>query len=498
MRYPGFIGGTAVAQSPIFQGERTVNFYLERASSPGAATASMLLPVPGVEVWATHATAATVRGLWAESGRCFAVLGTTFAEVGSNKTLTDLPTGSPTTLSMDTGQDPVSICSNGDGGQELLVTSGGTIYLYGIPPGGVVTAKTVGFKLDGAPLDWTATMAGMLDGFFLALDTSTSTFYISEPLDGTKWDATQCLQRSGQPDRWVSLIVVGREIWLLGALTSDVLYNSGASPFPFTFHSSGTIPYGCLAPWSAVAVPGGICWLASSRHGGARVVLAAGLTPRVISTPAVDAALDGYATVTDAVAASYESQGHAFYVLTFPTAEATWVYDLTTDTWAERGRWDPDDARYLAWRPLAHAFAFGVHLFGDRVGGTIYVQSNAYVGDVAGGTIRRLRRAPAIVDEHRRVGYDAFELALEPGLGTVSGEGMTPEVVLNYSNDAGKTWTTAGQRSAGSGALGQYRKRVRWTRLGSSRQRMFEVVMSDPIPWRIVEAILQVRPSKAP
>ncbi len=44
-------------------------------------------------------------------------------------------------------------------------------------------------------------------------------------------------------------------------------------------------------------------------------------------------------------------------------------------------------------------------------------------------------------------------------------------------------------RSAGK--IGEYDRRVIWNRLGAARQMVAEVAVSDPIPWRIVDAYLK-------
>lgn len=62
--------------------------------------------------------------------------------------------------------------------------------------------------------------------------------------------------------------------------------------------------------------------------------------------------------------------------------------------------------------------------------------------------------------------------------------------MLQYSDDSGKTWSN--ERWARAGALGQYRKRVRWTRLGRSRDRIFRVVMTDPVYWVLIDAYLEI------
>lgn len=69
-----------------------------------------------------------------------------------------------------------------------------------------------------------------------------------------------------------------------------------------------------------------------------------------------------------------------------------------------------------------------------------------------------------------------------------------PQVMLRISNDAGKTWISEQWRSAGK--LGEWAKRIRWNRLGSARRRVFEVVVTDPVPWRLVGADLEIAQGK--
>jgi hypothetical protein len=52
-------------------------------------------------------------------------------------------------------------------------------------------------------------------------------------------------------------------------------------------------------------------------------------------------------------------------------------------------------------------------------------------------------------------------------------------VMLQDSDDGGHTWSTERWKSAG--AQGARRTRVRWPRLGSSRDRVFRVRGTDPV-----------------
>ena len=113
------------------------------------------------------------------------------------------------------------------------------------------------------------------------------------------------------------------------------------------------------------------------------------------------------------------------------------------------------------------AGTYTVTLFATTTGGTIQ-QSDIVTVTVSG---------PAVA-------YTA-PMALGAGL-----PGDDPQVMLRLSNDGGKTWISEQWRSAGK--MGEYWRRVRWNRLGAARRRVFEVSVTDPVPWRLTGAYLEM------
>ncbi len=228
--------------------------------------------------------------------------------------------------------------------------------------------------------------------------------------------------------------------------------------------------------------------------------MAQGTNPRVISTYPMAVAFQQYLTdhgataLDDAIGDDLEWMGHTFYILTFPTVDATWVYDKTTGLWSEWLTWIAEQSAYTAWRPTQHINAFGKHLVGDTQSGKVYYFDQRVSTDVDGLAIRRMRQAPTLSDASgSRLFFASMELVLQPGIGTNSGQGVDPQVILYFSNDGGRTWVSAGQRTAG--AQGQYQTRVIWNRLGSSINRAFRVVVTDPnVPWCLLDAYLEVKP----
>ena len=476
--YPGFVYGSNESQSPWADLERTVNWYPEPIQSSASPQSAALYPCPGQEAFVTVADI-NCRAMFAMAGRCYAVMGshvyqvlvTNSASIVTNGTVTNDP-------------NPASIASNGDAGGQLLIASGGNGYLLDIATN---TLSTISF------LAGKCTMVGMIDGYFLAFDSATSTYYISALNDGSSWSALDYAQRSIAPDPWKAMVVDGnRQIWLIGEQTGEVWYDAGTSPFPFQPVPGSVFGYGTAAPYSVKLAADRMVWLSQTADGAGIVVAANGLVPQRISTYAVETAIAKYGTISDAEAVVYSDQGHTFYCLTFPTANATWVYDLSTGLWHERGVWDTSTGSYDSWGPRSHAYAFGKHLVGNRESGMICAMDTDLTTEGDGELIRRLRIPPALwISQGRRMFISRFELLLEPGLGTGSGQGENPQVMLRTSTDL-KNWSNT--LTTDAGAQGAFNTRTYWTRLASStRVWVPEIVVSDPIQWRLVGAMVEGR-----
>lgn len=476
--FPTFIGGSYQSQSAISDQERTVNFYLELLESKGATAPVSLYPSPGVQAFLTVSAVggrAMFAGTTSNTERSFGVIGATFYEFFSGGTAT-----ARGTVAVDA--NPATISTNGDGGGELFITSGDHGYCYTLATNTLTEVLTSG-----------ATQGGMLSGYFIAFDVATSTITISNLFDGLTWDPTQFAQRTIGADPWRAMVITPYgQICLPGVKSGEFWFNKGNFPFPFAPDLSGLFAYGTAATFSIQCSGTSPVWLGSAEDGGTVVLAAQGYAPQRISNHALERAMTHYARVDDALGQTYAEDGHRFYLLTFPTANVTWAYDFQTPTagWVERGTWIAETASYQYWRPIFHCFAFGKHLMADRQSGVVYQMSNDFAMDVDSRPIRRLRRSPSVVDENRRVIHSWFELLLETGLGLSTGQGQTPTVMLRYSDDGGRTWSS--ELTSSAGAIGDYPKRVYWTALGQARQRVYEVSFSDPIPWRLTAAYLRV------
>lgn len=445
--------------------ELCINWFLEKNDSGPNPYA--MLPAPGLDLFAS-VSQAPIRGMFYQRGRAFFVAGFAFYEQFSDGT---------TTLRGSVAADthPVTINANGDAGDQLWITSGGLGYIYDLTTN-ILSTQGVGGT--------TVTMGGFLSARFLYLDANTGAFYASDPYDGTTWDPTMVAQsQSGDP--WRALVVTPDGlIRLLGESSGEAWADQGTSPFPFSKVSNADIPFGIVSGF-AWTVDTAISWVAQNQHGPAVIVRATGYTPDRVSTHAIENTIQNYSDVTDCIAWNYQQAGHFFTGFTFPTGNQTWVFDGATGLWTERAYWDVTIGAFEPYRISGAMQAFGKTIVGDRLTGDIYELSAAFQNDVDGAAIRRVRQPPRFAVNQKRIAVHTMQLVMDTGLGTETGQGVDPVMMLRTSGNGGKTF--GNEISSTIGAGGEWDTRVMWNRLGDARNFVPQFVATDPVPYRIVD-----------
>jgi hypothetical protein len=469
--FPGFVGPSYTSQSKIACDDRVVNLIPAKIESGTGPATYVYDPAPGYAAFAD--TGVDVgRGGFSLNGVAYAVFGDSLFQ------LPIVDGGTPTLLASglnNPDDSPVTIAGNGDGGHQLMITSGSALYVYD------VLAQTLTL-IPGIQ----ATFVIFSDGYFLALDPNRSEFRLSALEDGSSWDPIDVVQRNDNADKWIALCPpVHKEIWLFGSLTTSVYYDSGDAATPFVPNPSVSIPRGIHAPNAVGLLNGSPIWLADDLT----VRYAQGYTPERVSTHAVEFAIAQYATSLDAEAMTYTEQGHEIYVLNFPAAQASWAYDRTSGLWHERGVWTGLDFAVMDVRACMQAQSLNLVL--SRTGSGVFEMSQAFFTETDGVTgLRRVRRAPHLLTTQNRIRYAHLRLLMETGIGLPVGQGSDPQVMLRWSDDGGQTF--GAETRASAGPVGAYGILVDWWQLGQGRDRVFEVSTSDPWPVRIVTAFLDV------
>lgn len=356
----------------------------------------------------------------------------------------------------------------------------------------IFSTATDDYAVGDPDFTYAPTQVVFMDGYFIIDDsTTTGKFNISGSYDGTLWDALDfaTAERSGDPLQ--QIVVSNRVLWFLGAKTVEAWFNSGNPTFPFEPVQSGFSEWGTPTRWSAAEMAGSVFYLSQNAEGKGQVVMTNGLNPQVISTQNITQQINSLTTINDAYGYVYQHNGHSFYVLTFPTEGLTLVYDVTTQmwhTWSSKAS-DTDD-RNGQHRSTHHVFIFNKHLVGDVSSGRILeLDWDTYTDD--GDTITRIRRSKSIHMEDQAVRHQALWVDMEEGVGDFVT--TDPQIMMRFRDDSG-LWSNEKWRSIG--AVGEYGTRIVWRMLGRSRDRVYELKITDPVKAVIIAAYIDAKVSE--
>lgn len=463
----GFVGPAYEAPSLSVNAQRCVNFLME-IDKTQAKTPVALYGVPGLKLLKNIA-GGPVKGLIEVNGVLYAAVGQSFGRIDKDWTFT--------TLGSFSGTGRVTLQDNG---LQVLVIDGLSGFVFTIETSAWTQITDSGFV-------YGATQATYQDSYGIVGLPNTGQFGISGQYDFLTWDAIDFASAEGLPDNLSTVISNHRLLHVFGTSSLELWYNSGAAAFPFQRVDGAFYEVGCSAPYSAAIADDSVFWLGNNPQGALAIYRMQGQTPQRISTVALEAAIAGYAKVDDAFGTGLDIRRHPIYMLTFPSEGKTWCYDAHSDSWFEWLEWEA--AEFNRYRLNCFASAYGSLLVGDYRDGRLYaMEFDVY--DNAGDPIRSVRACPYIWKNGARLFHSRLEVLMEAGVGLPVGYGSDPLISLRWSDD-GRVFNNEVTRPMGK--LGEYEKRIVFSRLGAARQRVYELAIDAPVKKVIVGATLEVK-----
>ena len=469
------LGQAYVARSVNAADNRMVNLFPEAIPNEGQ-TAGWLQRAPGLRLLANIGNG-PIRGLWAFQGDAsiaFVVSGDRLYKIDTSYTATFLGTIA--------GTGPVSMADNGT---QLAIAAN---------PQGYVYNKTTNVFTQVTDPDFPgAVTVAYLDGYFVFNEPNSQKVWVTAILDGTSVDPLDFASAEGSPDGLTAVVVNNREVWLMGTNSIEVWYDAGTPDFPLARIQGAANEIGCLAPYSVAKADNSVFWLGSDARGSGIVYRSNGYTGVRASNHSIEWQIQQYGDVTDAVAYTYQQDGHTFYVLNFPSANKTWVYDVITQSWHERAGWS--NGSFTRHRSNCQMNFNSEIIVGDYENGNIY----AFDLDVSSDNgaiqkwLRSWRALPSGTNNLKRTAQHSLQLNCETGVGLNLGQGSDPDVMMRWSDDGGHTWSS--EHWTKMGRIGAFGYRAFWRRLGMTlklRDRVYEVSGTDPVKIAIVGAELIV------
>ena len=446
------------SEQDISGNELLINVFPRKSS--GGKYPFSLIGTPGLAYFSELPTF-PVKGLHQNGERMFAVTPTKLYEVFKNGSFTEL--------------GDVNLIGHvvmEDNGTQLVMVDGLKGYYYDANTSLVQEITADGF--------YPASSVTYQDGYFLFDRKGTGQFFVSNLLD-VSFDPLDFATAEGQPDPLIRVLSDHREVFMFGTETIEVWYNSGAADFPFERNQGAFIEKGCGARYTVAKQNNTVYFVGSDLM----VYQMTGYTPMRISTHAVEKTLKD-TDLSSAFAYTYQEDGHLFYVLTIPSRNLTWCYDISTGSWHIRksyqfGRHQSNNAVFFDSKTLV----------GDFQNGRIYQLTSEYYTDDNEPIVRQFV-LPTVNNGREFLTVDSLEFDMGTGVGLVSGQGNNPELRVYFSKDGGNQYSQ-NFKVGRIGKVGEYLTRAKVNRFGCARQFTFKIELSDPIPIDIGGAWIEAR-----
>lgn len=467
-------GGMYEARSVIASAQRCVNLYPERNAEDAPFPVTTQL-TPGLTQLIEGTNLVHRCTYTASNGQLYEVVGPNVYATSTVWTRTFLGTiGDYTT--------PVSMSDNGIA--ILIVDGSSNGYCINLSDNSfALVSGQNGAFYGGTRVDY-------VDTFFILNRPGTNQWYsslsnvtfanltgtISPDATAAAFDPLDVAAKTGNPDPIQVVIAMHREVWLVGTQTTEVWYDAGNPQFSFSELPGVFIEHGTIAPYSVCKQDLSVYWLSEDRQGNLIVLTGNQYLAKRISTHSIEQELSKYRIVSDAIGFTYQQLGHTFYVLTFPSANATWVYDIAEQLWHER-TWTNNDGIENRIRANTCASAYGIIVVGDWETGALYQWDLNNFTDNNFPIVRR-RSWPDIQVSNLRAEHSRLVIDMDVGEIANTLTSNEPKISLRYSNDRGKNWGNA--LTYGLGSTGEFNRSILFTRLGQARNRVYEIFWEIP------------------
>jgi hypothetical protein len=431
-----FTGQAYKAKYPSLNGQRCVNWYPVTDQANGK-TQLALYPTPGYTLF-TNGAGNEGRGCFEWKGIGYKVVDDTFYEVTAAGVET-----SKGTLLTSTGRVKFAVNPT-----QIMIIDGTYGYVYTISTGAFTRITDTDFPANPISLDYQ-------DGFaFIVARHADGMYrlYFCNTNDFTSWTATDVVTPTYKADNTRAALSNKEVLYVLSDLSAEIYINNDGV---IERQPRSAQNYGIGATDSALQIDESVIFLSKDRHGSRYVVQMSG-SPDIkpISDSAVTFAINSYKKVDDAFAWGISWEDRLWYVLTFPTENVTWVYDLTTQSWFE-------------WASLSSS-----------------VNASATPGRHTANGYMNLAGKHIICD------YESGKLFQLKNIKFADAPTETPTISLQASKDKGHVWTNERWRQIN---IGQYLKRLVWLGLGTARDWMFRLKFADTINTENGRTVIRTR-----
>ncbi len=316
---------------------------------------------------------------------------------------------------------------------------------------------------------------------------------VSDVGNGANASGLNIIGEETLPDDLVRDYVFQEVIYRCGVRSIVGWYNSGVGSPPIEKLQGRIFNVGLAAINSIASTDQAFYWLGDDFA----IYRASGGSEERISTDAISNAISKYSRVDDAIANTFTFEGQNFYQITFPTGNQTFIISesLGVNGWFElsSGVNTPNSSSKYQGRSIINAY--GKNLVADDTNGNVYeLDFNTYTNN--GESLQRIRVTQSVNGDllgskGKRVQMSCLKLIMETGVGVINGQGDNPRIMIEYSDDGGRTWRAGSWPRVGR--LGEFTLQVEFFDLGGFYDRIFRISTTDPVNYSIYSATIDLR-----
>jgi len=311
-----------------------------------------------------------------------------------------------------------------------------------------------------------------LDGYVFAMDSQGQIFQSDNENPG-QWNPSNYTSAKSEADegkaiaRHLNYIIAFKE-W-----TADFFYDAGnAQGSVLSINQAAHMEIGCADGNSIQNPEQSLIWMGTVVEGGRNIMVMDGLSPRKVSTKAVENFLNA-SNLTGTYSWLYKIAGHTLYGLVLTDQNVTLVYDLAEDQW-----------HY--WTTSKDYIAGGENYFEcSFVTQFPFNSGNFYVLDAVNGLVFTLSpnnyvdpfgpiRMRVVTD---RLDFDTYAFKTVSGL-TLYGDTINDVLNIRHTEDDYTNWSQYRQVQLNSQKPGLYQ-------LGRFRRRAYEYLYQGNNPFRL-------------
>ena len=441
------VGGAYKHRITPVSAQTLKNWYVEANPTKDTLTLQM---TPGAKSWSTGS--GDDRGMAVFRGELYKVTDTTLYRIGRD--------GSQTSIGAIVGQARAYFATDQN---VLVIVSAGRVYSFD------GTTLTEVSDPDQESPDYVTYLNNQC-----LYDGTGNRFAVSDAGDLTAVDGLNYASAESDGDELIRPYAFNQLVYLMGEKTIETWWNSGVGDPPFDRVQGGIIQVGLGAGGSLANNDSFMYFL------GDDLIVYQLISSQVaeVSTIAMADAFSGYSTTDDALGFCFTFQKQKFYFLAFPTEGVTWLYNETSNQWSQMTS-GVDEGAHVA---TSYASCYGKHLIAD--GGNVHEWDLDTFTDNSEVIVRERSTGNLSADllggryAGLPVTWNWIELILD-SKATVTGQGSDPELMLEFSDDGGYTWSS--ERKLKLGRVGDYIWSVKAEQLGQSVQRVYRFRVSDSI-----------------